>query len=907
MKADGGLISKLNDLRYGLTMEFLSECVPIVEEALRDKGSLSYFDYLYYLRNMLAADAAKDGKLIQYIYDRHSYFLIDEFQDTNPMQAEVFYYLTAENPAAKWTDCVPKQGALFIVGDPKQSIYRFRSADVASFLKVKKLFVKNGGEILQLSRNFRSIKSLCSYFNETFEALLSEETRDQSKFESIPLPDVERADEFQGIYRYKAYTGKAAELYPEQRDAVQIVSAISSLVGNDAYQIRGQNEKDLRQIRYSDIMVIVSAKAKLGPIMELLKEHGIPSRVEGKVPFENNEALYAIWQIYAAVAEAGRVDGAGGLGNDYAIYGALTGSLVGLAAGDVQRYKDAGGRLNMWSTLPDEVDRSTATTILTTEEEASISKVCGAMRELRNLYLRARKLSPAALLSVILDDYRVYQVAAAENLEVVYYTLELLRNAERAGTIVNLMDGSAYLQKLLGGGADEERCLSLQENVDAVHLANLHKVKGLEAPVVILAASSGKGAHKSSFRVEHGDTGSQGWIFAIKEKSDSGNDFSYCESGAYKGHEEAESVSAKAEKDRLIYVAATRARNALILSDSYYIARGSDVSDTLWKPLFEAGSKDLWEVVKPVEATTPTVEEIDATSLYEEVANNSVFNDRSGEAGGYLVENPSRTRIQSKMESVDAGEGDVETAGNAGGAPVELGAEGAVESRNSDAGSENGAAESGDVVSERENGAAESENGTGGLALTETVYNGSGLGIEGGSGSKLPSRYAALMGTLTHRLMEILVTTKNICDVDLIVPEIIREFRTEATRSKEDVFAELLKGVAETMRNGGYAQTNGMEQDLLTKLLAADEVHCEVPFCYQEENGDPETGLPVVWNGIMDLIYREGQEWHIVDYKTNADGNDLDQKYQKQLRAYVKAYKAITGEDADAATYHIDI
>ena len=63
----------------------------------------------------------------------------------------------------------------------------------------------------------------------------------------------------------------------------------------------------------------------------------------------------------------------------------------------------------------------------------------------------------------------------------------------------------------------------------------------------------------------------------------------------------------------------------------------------------------------------------------------------------------------------------------------------------------------------------------------------------------------------------------------------------------------------------------------------------------------------IIWNGIMDVVYLSEGKWHIVDYKTNADGNDLDNKYQAQLRAYIKAFKATTGEDADAMTYHIDI
>lgn len=86
-------------------------------------------------------------------------------------------------------------------------------------------------------------------------------------------------------------------------------------------------------------------------------------------------------------------------------------------------------------------------------------------------------------------------------------------------------------------------------------------------------------------------------------------------------------------------------------------------------------------------------------------------------------------------------------------------------------------------------------------------------------------------------------------------------------------------------------------------LLDAEEVYCEVPFGYKEELPN-ET---VIWNGIMDVIYCSGGKWHIVDYKTNADGSDLDNEYQNQLNAYIKAFKEITGNEADAKTYHIDV
>lgn len=124
-----------------------------------------------------------------------------------------------------------------------------------------------------------------------------------------------------------------------------------------------------------------------------------------------------------------------------------------------------------------------------------------------------------------------------------------------------------------------------------------------------------------------------------------------------------------------------------------------------------------------------------------------------------------------------------------------------------------------------------------------------------------------------------------------------------ATVLYESKLEEDLLKVAETMRSGGYAQSNGLPQDMLGTLLSADEVYCEVPFSYLEETEE----MRAVWNGIMDVLYLKDGKWHIVDYKTNADGSDLDTRYQGQLAAYIKAFKATIGFTADAMTYHIDI
>ena len=102
-----------------------------------------------------------------------------------------------------------------------------------------------------------------------------------------------------------------------------------------------------------------------------------------------------------------------------------------------------------------------------------------------------------------------------------------------------------------------------------------------------------------------------------------------------------------------------------------------------------------------------------------------------------------------------------------------------------------------------------------------------------------------------------------------------------------------------TIRNGGYPQKNAAPQDILTTLLDADQVYCEVPFCRKSGNE--------IWHGIMDVVYYKDGQWFILDYKTNAEARDLDAEYKEQLDAYVEAFRELTGENATALIYHIGV
>ncbi len=816
----GALLGKLGEYRYGISMAFLEACRPILEQAMRDKGCMTFFDNLYYLRNMLREDAKKGGGLIRYIYGKHSYFLIDECQDTNPLQTEIFFYLTAEHPVESWHRCVPRPGSLFIVGDPKQSIYRFRSADVASFQKTRELFEGKVGEILSLPRNFRSTRLLCEYFNRVFMKMLPDRTENQSPFEMIPLPE-ETKDEFQGIYTYTAYMGQAAADNPEETDPLQIARIIWTLVGNERFKLRGEGDQRPRQIQYGDIMVITQGKPALRPIMAKLDEFGIPTRVEGDVPFGSNEGLWEVYKIYAALA-----DGDDGI----ALYGALTGRLLGLSEAEILRFKAEGGYLSLRSLTDRENCRK------------GVSKeILKKLELLKSMYDKAVNSSPAAVFSMVMDDLRIYRTVEADNLEVLYYTLELLRYGERSGLIVTLKDGRDYLERLLEGDADEERCLSLSENPDCVHMANLHKVKGLEAPVVILAAA-GKVTPDPTIRIQHDDAGTEGYLFALPGPGEGFRRSNYFETSAYESEKTKEEAAQESELLRLIYVAGTRARNALILCSRIAGKKGSPPT---WAPIMESDCRDFFAAFGQPDGMEPADSQTkeSASALYEEAEKTCALNHRETEECTYSVKTPSFLRTASRM-------------------------------------------------------ADEPEDGTIDGQVEEAP-------VPAPEGRKLSvlHKFPALLGTMTHRMMEMLVSARNQVDAAQAAGEIVREYRTSETAAYEKELSDALQQVAKRMCAGGYDQENGAPRDILSTLLDADEVFCEVPFCYRAKATEEE----ILGNGIMDVVYRKGNRWHIIDYKTNADGNDLDKRYEAQLDEYRKAFFAITGEEADARTYHIDI
>ena len=105
---------------------------------------------------------------------RYRHVFVDEFQDTDPVQAEILFRIASHDAACRWQDCEPRPGALFMVGDPKQAIYQFRGANVGSYVQARTAIKQRWPDnVVQITANFRSRPDILAHVNRCFETPLS--------------------------------------------------------------------------------------------------------------------------------------------------------------------------------------------------------------------------------------------------------------------------------------------------------------------------------------------------------------------------------------------------------------------------------------------------------------------------------------------------------------------------------------------------------------------------------------------------------------------------------------------------------------------------------------------------------------------------------------------------------------
>ncbi|MFL0411127.1 UvrD-helicase domain-containing protein [Microbacterium paludicola] len=519
-------------------------------------GRLEFHDLLVESRELLRGNAGVRAAL-QQSYRR---LLLDEFQDTDPIQIELAVRIAggADATADDWRDVALPPGSLFVVGDPKQSIYRFRRASIETYLAAGQHF----GRRVSLVTNFRTISPVLQWVNAVFAEVIREDPGRQPAYEPLaPHRDVV-AGELVGpavaVLGAQPHEDKMTADRLREAEAADVAAVIRTALA-EGWTVYDEDAKGWRPVSERDIAILLPSRTSLPFLESALDAEGIAYRTESSsLVYQADEIR---WLMAAARAIADPSD-------QLSCVTALRSSLFGCGDDDLFRYHQAGGRFTVSAPIRDEL------------AETPVGR---AMGYLNNLFRRSRWLTPAELLNALVVDRRVLEVAAA--------TQPGPRARERWGRVRFVLDQARAWSDTQHGGLREyvawaahqaqdaarvAEALLPETDLDVVRIMTVHAAKGLEFGMVVLSGMTSRPNNRRGVQLLWGDR-----TYAVKlAGAMQTNDFA----DAAPLDEQMDS----AERQRLLYVAATRARDHLIVS----LHRDSTNTNTAARILAEVGAAD---------------------------------------------------------------------------------------------------------------------------------------------------------------------------------------------------------------------------------------------------------------------------------------------------------------------------
>ncbi|MEK6604284.1 MAG: 3'-5' exonuclease, partial [Nitrospirota bacterium] len=495
-----------------------------------------------------ARDLLRDHPGIRERLKRHfKAILVDEFQDTDPVQYEIILFLCerAGRPLADWQAVQLEPGKLFIVGDPKQSIFAFRRADIEAFQDVTGRVLAQGGIPLTLTTNFRSHASILSTVNGLFGRLLAEGRGPQPPYHALdPQPDRRTGAGTQGVtLRLVAPDGD--EEAGEDLNAPQAVRAEAEalarwlkteVIGKEVLTSR---DGPPRTVEPGDVALLFRTFTQSRDYLEALRRHGLSYVAEGEKHFYRRQEVIDLVNVLRCVRHPDDTMALAGVLRS--ALGALTDrELVELAALHALDYR--GGGSPGLSGHP---------------KSAHLRRLYAALESLH----RDCPMKPLPdAVDMVFAKLPILELAAA--------SLHGEQAAANLWKIRDLADDLAadpdmtlagFVEVLAGRIADppeESESGLAEESLEAVRVMSIHKAKGLEFPIVVLVGMhAGTLAQRDPIQVQHdwstgvagirlGATGTLGGLFASEKLE----------------------ARTAAEQRRLLYVGMTRAKERLILS-----------------------------------------------------------------------------------------------------------------------------------------------------------------------------------------------------------------------------------------------------------------------------------------------------------------------------------------------------
>lgn len=530
---------------YPKVIQFVLPALEYCRERRLQAGKLNFQDLLMYACRLL-----RDYPEVRAFFaGRYQRLMVDEFQDTDPVQAEMMFLLTGagDDPNERnWRKLTPKPGSLFLVGDPKQSIYRFRRADISIYNEVKSR-IQACGDVLHLTSNFRSVDAIGDFVNGQFVGKLPvRETDVQAAYvrmeTNIPNPEANK----------KANHGIYALTYPKipgGKDAVAAVDAerIATTIawacrdGNMHIQERDGAAWVYREARPSDFLILTRTRHYLHLYAEELEKRGVAAETVGSSALYPE--LHTLGQLALYLADPS---------DQVAMLSVLRGPLFGISDKELIAYRAQG---NAWSIyrLPEE-----------TEERGN--PVTAALWKLREYAGWVKEMPAWAALHRIIEDtgllpYSSIQEAGANRSGTLLKMLELL---QRDALLASDWHELAHVISTIRESQGMETASLYAGKGQAVRIMNVHKAKGLEAPVVFLACPCGDKDHDADQFVDRSEATATGYFLIQQAKGFQKE--TIAQPVCWDAMSVRERAFMHAERDRLLYVAATRAKQMLVVS-----------------------------------------------------------------------------------------------------------------------------------------------------------------------------------------------------------------------------------------------------------------------------------------------------------------------------------------------------
>jgi ATP-dependent helicase/nuclease subunit A len=490
--------------------------------------------------------------------------------------------LTADDPRERdWRRCRPVPGALFVVGDPKQSIYRFRRADIVTYNTVKEIITSTGGLCVTLTANFRSAAPVVDWVNAAFQSgeFFPSTANDFSPSYSPFLVGRTEDATAPGVFRI-AVPGNLS-------NQDEIAAYEADLL---ARQIRHAVDGDARAP--GDFLIVTRQKKRLSVYAAALQRLGIPHEVTGGSSLNEVRELSLLNTALRAALEPD---------NTVALVAALRSELFGFSDQQLYAFRRAGGRFDFRGTTPE-----TPAAELFRDAFACLSRYADWLAN----------LAPIIAIERITADLGIAPVAAtAPGGDVqagsLSKAIELLRAAQ--ADLPTAADFVAQLCRLIEQAEQYDGAPATAPMPSVVRVMNLHKVKGLQAPVVFLADPSGASEHDVRLHVDRRQDRVTGYLALSGERSAWGQASLLAHPPDWESLASREQQFQAAENHRLLYVAATRARDRLIVT-----LRGKRVDSNPWQ-LLAGQLADAPELPDPgpqqppgVETETVTQADVDA-------------------------------------------------------------------------------------------------------------------------------------------------------------------------------------------------------------------------------------------------------------------------------------------------------